>query len=102
MKDATEATKAALDVLPDPFRSMAQQMLKMCAYAGTGDVLVVQEQLQICSEHYTAVVIFCFYDLIVVNERNILFFLILVLTNRVATWENFEKSGKFLSNFKIT
>uniref|UniRef100_A0A1B6BXI5 26S proteasome non-ATPase regulatory subunit 2 n=1 Tax=Clastoptera arizonana TaxID=38151 RepID=A0A1B6BXI5_9HEMI len=53
LKDATEATKAALEVLPDPFRSMAQEMLKMCAYAGTGDVLVVQEQLQICSEHYT-------------------------------------------------
>lgn len=55
-KDATEATKAALEVLPDPFRSMAQHMLKMCAYAGTGDVLIVQEQLQICSEHYTPAV----------------------------------------------
>lgn len=53
-KDATEATKAALEVLPDPFKSMAQHMLKMCAYAGTGDVLIVQEQLQICSEHYTS------------------------------------------------
>ncbi|XP_022203334.2 26S proteasome non-ATPase regulatory subunit 2 [Nilaparvata lugens] len=52
-KDETEATKEALKVLPEPFRSMAQQMLKMCAYAGTGDVLVIQEQLQICSEHYT-------------------------------------------------
>lgn len=52
-KDATDATKAALEVLAEPFQSMAQQMLRMCAYAGTGDVLVVQEQLQICSEHYT-------------------------------------------------
>ncbi|XP_075233916.1 regulatory particle non-ATPase 1 [Lycorma delicatula] len=54
-KEATEATKAALEVLPEPFQSMAQQMLKMCAFAGTGDVLIVQEQLQICSEHYTPV-----------------------------------------------
>ncbi|XP_046667519.1 26S proteasome non-ATPase regulatory subunit 2 [Homalodisca vitripennis] len=54
-KEATEATKAALEVLPEPFRSMSQQMLKMCAYAGTGNVLIVQQQLQICSEHYTTV-----------------------------------------------
>lgn len=60
-KEATEATKAALEVLPEPFRSMSQQMLKMCAYAGTGNVLIVQQQLQICSEHYTPVVSYSFF-----------------------------------------
>ncbi|KAL1138199.1 hypothetical protein AAG570_009891 [Ranatra chinensis] len=52
-RDGTEATRAALDALPEPMRSLSQQMLKMCIYAGSGDVLVIQEQLQICSEHYT-------------------------------------------------
>ncbi|XP_008475209.1 26S proteasome non-ATPase regulatory subunit 2 [Diaphorina citri] len=52
-KDAIDTTLAALEVLPDPFRSMAKMMLKMCAYAGSGDVLVVQEFLHVCSEHYT-------------------------------------------------
>ncbi|KAI5714287.1 hypothetical protein M8J76_014298 [Diaphorina citri] len=52
-KDAIDTTLAALEVLPDPFRSMAKMMLKMCAYAGSGDVLVVQEFLHVCSEHYS-------------------------------------------------
>jgi len=52
VRDGTEATRAALEALPEPLRSLSQQMLKMCIYAGTGDVLVIQEQLQICSEHY--------------------------------------------------
>nr|CAD7424986.1 unnamed protein product [Timema monikensis] len=52
-KDAIEATSATLEVLPEPFRSMAQTMLQICAYAGTGDVLVIQELLHICSEHYS-------------------------------------------------
>lgn len=51
-KEGTEATKAALEALPEPMRSLSQHMLKMCIYAGTGDVLVIQEQLQVCSEHY--------------------------------------------------
>ncbi|CAG2065993.1 unnamed protein product, partial [Timema podura] len=32
---------------------MAQTMLQICAYAGTGDVLMIQELLHICSEHYS-------------------------------------------------
>ncbi|XP_014253603.1 26S proteasome non-ATPase regulatory subunit 2 [Cimex lectularius] len=51
-KEGTEATKAALDALPEPLRSLSQHMLKMCVYAGTGDVLIIQEQLQVCSEHF--------------------------------------------------
>ncbi|XP_060516372.1 26S proteasome non-ATPase regulatory subunit 2 [Cylas formicarius] len=43
---------AALEVIPEPFRSMATTMVDICAYAGTGNVLKVQHLLHICSEHY--------------------------------------------------
>lgn len=43
---------AALEVLPEPQQSLCQTTLSMCAYAGTGDVLVVQQMLHICSKHY--------------------------------------------------
>nr|MBE5726991.1 regulatory particle non-ATPase 1 [Cucujiformia] len=43
---------AALEVIPEPFRSMATTMVDICAYAGTGNVLKVQQLLHICSEHY--------------------------------------------------
>ncbi|BES96279.1 26S proteasome [Nesidiocoris tenuis] len=52
VREGTEATKAALEALPEPMRSLSLHMLKMCVYAGTGDVLVIQEQLQVCSEHF--------------------------------------------------
>lgn len=51
-KGAIEATSAALEVLGDPLKSLSLAVLSMCAYAGTGDVLVIQEMLHICSEHY--------------------------------------------------
>ncbi|XP_069695760.1 26S proteasome non-ATPase regulatory subunit 2-like isoform X2 [Periplaneta americana] len=51
-KEAIETTSVALEVLADPFKSMAQTMLQICAYAGTGDVLLIQKMLHICSEHY--------------------------------------------------
>ncbi|XP_063624181.1 26S proteasome non-ATPase regulatory subunit 2 [Cydia splendana] len=51
-KERTEATMAALEVLPEPQQSLCQTTLSMCAYAGTGDVLVVQQMLHICSKHY--------------------------------------------------
>ncbi|XP_019869453.2 26S proteasome non-ATPase regulatory subunit 2 [Aethina tumida] len=43
---------AALEVIPEPFKSMATTMVDVCAYAGTGNVLKVQHLLHICSEHY--------------------------------------------------
>lgn len=51
-KEAIEATSAALEVLTDPLKSLSLTVLSMCAYAGTGDVLVIQQMLHICSEHY--------------------------------------------------
>ncbi|XP_076245977.1 26S proteasome non-ATPase regulatory subunit 2 [Calliopsis andreniformis] len=49
-RDIIEAPSAALEVLPDPYKLASQTMLQICAYAGTGDVLIVQELLRLCSE----------------------------------------------------
>lgn len=51
-KEAVEAIVAALEVIQEPFKSMAVTMVEVCAYAGTGNVLKIQELLHICSEHY--------------------------------------------------
>lgn len=51
-QEGAEAILAALEVLNEPFRSMAKTMVDICAYAGTGNVLKVQKLLHICSEHY--------------------------------------------------
>ena len=51
-QEAAEATIAALEVLAEPFRSMATTLVDICAYAGTGNVLKIQSLLHICSEHY--------------------------------------------------
>ncbi|XP_055949286.1 26S proteasome non-ATPase regulatory subunit 2-like [Argiope bruennichi] len=51
-QDGADAVICALDVLNEPFKSMAKTMVDVCAYAGTGNVLKVQNLLHICSEHY--------------------------------------------------
>lgn len=51
-QEAAEATIATLEVLSDPFKSMAMTLVDVCAYAGTGNVLKIQNLLHICSEHY--------------------------------------------------
>jgi len=51
-QDAAEATTAALEVIPEPFRQLAVTLVDICAYAGTGNVLKIQQMLHICSEHY--------------------------------------------------
>nr|MBE5726997.1 regulatory particle non-ATPase 1 [Cucujiformia] len=51
-QEGADAILAALEVIPEPFRSMAMTMVDICAYAGTGNVLKVQQLLHICSEHY--------------------------------------------------
>uniref|UniRef100_A0A8C7J0P9 26S proteasome non-ATPase regulatory subunit 2 n=1 Tax=Oncorhynchus kisutch TaxID=8019 RepID=A0A8C7J0P9_ONCKI len=52
--EAIETTLAALQVVPEPFRSFANTLVDVCAYAGSGNVLKVQQLLHICSEHYEA------------------------------------------------
>jgi len=51
-QDEADAMLAALEVLTEPFKSMAITLVDVCAYAGTGNVLKVQSLLHICSEHY--------------------------------------------------
>uniref|UniRef100_A0A4W3HXI2 Proteasome 26S subunit ubiquitin receptor, non-ATPase 2 n=1 Tax=Callorhinchus milii TaxID=7868 RepID=A0A4W3HXI2_CALMI len=50
--EAIEAILAALEVVSEPFRSFANTLVDVCAYAGSGNVLKVQQLLHICSEHY--------------------------------------------------
>uniref|UniRef100_A0AAY4EAC0 26S proteasome non-ATPase regulatory subunit 2 n=1 Tax=Denticeps clupeoides TaxID=299321 RepID=A0AAY4EAC0_9TELE len=50
--EAIDTTLAALQVVPEPFRSFANTLVDICAYAGSGNVLKVQQLLHICSEHY--------------------------------------------------
>jgi len=49
---STEAVMMTLEVLEEPHRSMATTMVDICAYAGTGNVLKIQQLLHICSDHY--------------------------------------------------
>lgn len=51
-QEAAEAAIAALEVIPEPFKSMSMTLVEVCAYAGTGNVLKIQHLLHICSEHY--------------------------------------------------
>jgi len=51
-QDMIEAPIAALEVISEPYRSMATTLVDICAYAGTGNVLKIQNLLHICSEHY--------------------------------------------------
>ncbi|CAG0879784.1 unnamed protein product [Cyprideis torosa] len=51
-QNQADTTLMALEVLPQPFRGMAMTLVEICAYAGTGNVLKVQELLLISSQHY--------------------------------------------------
>jgi 26S proteasome regulatory subunit N1 len=41
----------ALQAVPEPLSKQAIVLVKACAYAGTGNVLKIQELLQVCKEH---------------------------------------------------
>ncbi|KAK5640956.1 hypothetical protein RI129_009503 [Pyrocoelia pectoralis] len=49
-KDVVDTSNATLEVFSEPFKTTAQCLLKMCAYAGTGDVLIIQELLRNISD----------------------------------------------------
>ncbi|CAG9827533.1 unnamed protein product [Diabrotica balteata] len=49
-RDEIEVSTEALNILEEPFRSTLQTILLMCAYAGTGDVLIIQELLHLVGE----------------------------------------------------
>ncbi|XP_006811883.1 26S proteasome non-ATPase regulatory subunit 2-like [Saccoglossus kowalevskii] len=50
-QEAADATLAALAVLSEPLKSIANILVEVCAYAGTGNVLKIQKLLHLCSEH---------------------------------------------------
>ncbi|XP_057666687.1 26S proteasome non-ATPase regulatory subunit 2-like [Diorhabda carinulata] len=49
-REDIEVTNEALSVMEEPFKTCTQTTLLMCAYAGTGDVLTIQELLRIVGE----------------------------------------------------
>lgn len=49
-RDDIEVPSNAMEVLPEPFKSVVQTLLLMCSYAGTGDVLIVQELLALVGD----------------------------------------------------
>jgi len=51
-QDMIEAVSSTLTVISEPYRSMAMTLVDICAYAGTGNVLKIQNLLHICSEHH--------------------------------------------------
>lgn len=51
-QDKAEVIMASLEVIPEPFRQTAVTLVEICAYAGTGNVLKIQQLLHICSDHY--------------------------------------------------
>eukprot|EP00123_Amoebidium_parasiticum_P014745 comp22625_c0_seq1/m.34770 comp22625_c0_seq1/g.34770 ORF comp22625_c0_seq1/g.34770 comp22625_c0_seq1/m.34770 type:complete len:874 (-) comp22625_c0_seq1:42-2663(-) len=50
-QEAADVFKEALKVLPKALQDPAAVLLDICAYAGTGNVLKVQNLLHMCSEH---------------------------------------------------
>ncbi|WWD21462.1 hypothetical protein CI109_105948 [Kwoniella shandongensis] len=50
-QEASEPTVATLKVIEHPIATIAVTIVEMCAYAGTGNVLKIQELLQACAEH---------------------------------------------------
>lgn len=44
-KEAVDTINTALEVFTEPFRTTAQTIIEFCAYAATGDVLLIQELL---------------------------------------------------------
>lgn len=49
-KDTVETINTALEVFTDPFRTTAQTIIEFCAYAATGDVLLIQELLHLIGD----------------------------------------------------
>jgi len=49
-QDMIETVTELLQVVPEPFRGFATVLAEACAYAGTGNVLKIQEMLHICSD----------------------------------------------------
>jgi len=49
-QDAVDTTIELLETVPEPFKGFAVTLVEACAYAGTGNVLKIQEFLHTCSD----------------------------------------------------
>lgn len=49
--EQVEVILESLKAIPEPLQSFATILVDVCAYAGTGNVLKIQQLLSICSEH---------------------------------------------------
>ena len=49
--EQVEVILESLKTIPEPLQSFANILVDVCAYAGTGNVLKIQQLLSICSEH---------------------------------------------------
>ncbi|XP_076803657.1 26S proteasome non-ATPase regulatory subunit 2-like [Clavelina lepadiformis] len=49
-QEEVDTILVALQVFPEPLRGFALVLVEVCAYAGTGNVLKIQQMLHICSE----------------------------------------------------
>lgn len=49
-QESVETVLIALQVVPEPLKGFASVLVEGCAYAGTGNVLKIQQMLHICSE----------------------------------------------------
>lgn len=52
--EQVEVIIESLKAIPEPLQSFATILVDICAYAGTGNVLKIQQLLSICSEHLEA------------------------------------------------
>ena len=50
-QEAAEATMEAVKAVSAPLDKQVTVLLEMCAYAGTGNVLIIQRMLQYCTDH---------------------------------------------------
>lgn len=51
MKDKAEIFNSYFNILPASFKPVASLSFKMCTYAGTGDLAVIQELYRKCTEN---------------------------------------------------
>lgn len=50
-KDDIQTTTETLEVFAEPFSSISKCILSLCAFAGTGDVFMIQELINNCEEN---------------------------------------------------
>ncbi len=51
-QEKSEAMYETVRIIPEPFGSMTATLISVCAYAGTGNVLKIQNLLHDCCMHY--------------------------------------------------